>query len=452
MSSHAAAVGGLGLLAGGSLINGLLLHAPVSVLIAGRVLAGLGAGLVLFAGPRLLPPGRRRSFDWFAVILPAVGLLVVARVTLSYGWSSWEGGFLFEGVLAVFGLALVVPLVPPPEPPLHHVAPLGYWLPLALAIAGLWYLLHWGHLSGWFEDTLVFATAAATLLGLTLALWLVWPSQDAATVLEAWPRLALAGFAGLVQFFNAFDAGVAGGLFVNLSDWQRAVLIWPIPLGAATALAAGLFIPPGRIPHRTAALIGLVILAVGFAWAYQIWMDWPFWSVLNPVEFQWFAAPQTWELAGPRFLMGLGHGITLLAAAHRISPDPQREARIRPALTIAQFAGGGLGIGILATALVAWQQWQYAYASDRGTIQAEEVAERTARLAEVFAAAGSSESARPSAALMQRSVVYQSNALVFADLYATFAVVSAALAGMVVIWMAWDRITRSGQHADNPAR
>ena len=81
-------------------------------------------------------------------------------------------------------------------------------------------------------------------------------------------------------------------------------------------------------------------------------LNWPFWHVLNTVEFNWFAAPQHWQLALPRFLMGFGSGMVLLSMTGNSSRDPRREAKIRPFLQVAQFSGGALAIGVLATYLL----------------------------------------------------------------------------------------------------
>ncbi|MBN9522133.1 hypothetical protein J0H58_27045, partial [bacterium] len=154
-SSHALAVLGLGLLAAGSLLSGLNLHTTYDLAVVARVLAGFGAGQALVAAPRLLPAARPGAVDLFEVLLPALGPPVIALASVSYGWSDWEGAFLFEAVLAVFGLACVVPLDPPPEPPARTRGPVAYWPALVVGLACAWYLLHWGYLSGWGEDRTV---------------------------------------------------------------------------------------------------------------------------------------------------------------------------------------------------------------------------------------------------------------------------------------------------------
>src|SRR5262249_57048638 len=115
-------------------------------------------------------------------------------------------------------------------------------------------------------------------------------------------------------------------------------------------------------------------------------------------EFNWFAAPQHWQLAAPRFLMGFGSGMVLLAMRTCTSPDPRREARIRPLLQVAQFAGGTLSVGVLVTVLLAGHQLQYSYVADRGFIQAVERGDRSARLAAPGANVGAGAAGRPAGA------------------------------------------------------
>src|SRR5262249_13123653 len=145
-------------------------------------------------------------------------------------------------------------------------------------------------------------------------------------------------------------------------------------------------------------------------------MNWPFWSVLNTVEFNWFAAPQHWQLAPARFLMGFGSGMVLLAMTTRTSPDPRREARIRPLLPVAQFAGGTLSVGVLVTVLLAVHQLHYSYVADRGFIQEVERGDRNSRLAAYVATTGAGAAGQQAEALEFRAVNYEADNLVFATI------------------------------------
>jgi hypothetical protein len=112
----------------------------------------------------------------------------------------------------------------------------------------------------------------------------------------------------------------------------------------------------------------------------------------------------------------------LLAMTTHASPQPLREARIRPLLPVAQFAGGTLSVGVLVTVLLAVHQIQYSYVADRGFIQAVERGDRNARLQARGAAARQAE------ALQFRAVNSEADNLVFATIYGGFLVSSLALA------------------------
>lgn len=436
-TSHVVAKFGLGQLAVGSLLNGLDLHASYDLAVFGRVAAGFGAGLAMAAAPRLLPAARPGAVDLFEVLLPALGPPVIALASMAYGWSDWEGAFLFEAVLAAFGLACVVPLAPPPDPPARARGSIAYWPALAVGLACAWYLLHWGHLGGWRHDRAVLLVGFCGAVALTAVVWLAWPGLTPPLVREGLARGAFVGYAGMVQFFQVSETGIFGGLFINVDEWKRACLILPLGVGAAVSLLAGRLTWRATRPGRLSTAIGLLLIALGMAYAHARMLGWPFWVVQNVVEFNWFAAPQVWEMAPGRFLIGLGFGLVILSETHRAGRDPVREERIEVGLHAAQFLGAGGGIGLLATALLAGHQWEYSYAADRGAIQAAEVAERTGRLGMAFAAAGAAEPARRAETLMFRSVNYQADVLVFADIYAGFTVTSVALTAGLLGRMAW---------------
>jgi hypothetical protein len=201
-----------------------------------------------------------------------------------------------------------------------------------------------------------------------------------------------------------------------------------LTVGSTAALAIGRVVWQKRSPGYAGAALGLLVLAGGMSLSHYNTMNWPFWRLLNTVEFNWFAAPQHWQLALPRFLMGFGSGMVLLAMTTRSSAHPRREARIRPLLQVAQFAGGTLSVGALVTVLLAGHQLQYSYVADRGFIQAVERGDRNSRLASYLASSGASAAARQAEALEFGAVNYQADNLVFATIYGGFLVASLALA------------------------
>ncbi len=428
--SYRLVVAGLILLASGSAINGFFLNAPGGFLEIGRVLAGIGAGLVIHNAPRIHRPNWRAHVAWAGIILPAAGPVVIAYASYSYALSSWEGGFLFEGVLALFALAMIVSIARPfdIEPqPINSLRELPF---VAIGAVAVWYLMHWGQLHGWLEAPDILIAMLVAVLAFNAALWIAWPRVLPAALREGLPRLLLIAYGGFVQFFNVSDMGVYGGLLVNFSPLMRSWLVWSLPIGAATAFAVDRLAWRNRSPGYAGAAFGLLVLAGGMWVSHRTTMNWPYWRVLNIIEFNWFAAPQHWQLALPRFLMGFGCATVLLSMTTHSSRDSNREAKIRPFLEVAQFLGGALSIGVLVTTLLVQHQIHYSYVADRGFIQSTEQSDHQRRLADALTSGGSSAPLRESSLLLHRAVNYQADNLVFSTIYAGFFVTSIALAGL----------------------
>lgn len=425
---------GLTLLATGSLANAVLLHASQGILEMARVLAGTGSALVIYSAPRILPPGRADSVAWAGIVLPAAGPIAIAYAADGYGWYSWEGGFLFEGVLAVLGLALVLSISDPPgtdrlgDTPARPSPSLAY-LPAAIVGAlAIWHVMHWGQLDGWLEAPSIVGALILASASVGVVIWQIWPRLDASALKEALPRLGLIAYGGFVQYFNVSDMGVYGGLLINLNPVRRSWLVISLSIGSAIALAVGHIVWRRRSPGYAGACVGLLVLACGMTLSHANTVNWPFWRELNTQEFNWFAAPQHWQLAPARLLMGFGSGMVLLSMISRASTSAIREDKIRRYLQVAQFTGGGLAVGVLVTVLLAVHQLEYSYAADRGFIQSSEQDARRGLLTEYLTTTGSASPGAGANSLLYRAVNYQSDNLVFADIYGAFLVASLALA------------------------
>ena len=390
--SYPLVVAGLTMLGAGSLVNGVLLHAPPELL-AARPRARRdrrGAGDPLGPAHPARRPGRPRRLGGYRAASGRAGRHrprrgVVPLVVLA-------GRLSVRGRAGTFvARARALDRRSPdldrdfPQGPVER---LGYLPAAVVAALSVWYVMHWGQLHGWLEGPDITAAMIVGSVALSVLLWIVWPGLDPGTLREGLPRLGLITYGGFVQYFNSLDMGVYGGLLVNFSPWMRSWLIWSLTLGSTAALALGRIVWQKRSPGFAGAALGLLVLAGGMSLSHYNTMNWPFWSLLNTVEFNWFAAPQHWQLAPPRFLMGFGSGMVLLAMTTRTSPEPLREARIRPLLQVAQFAGGTLSVGVLVTVLLAAHQLQYSYVADRGFIQAVERGDRNSRLAAHVATAG----------------------------------------------------------------
>jgi hypothetical protein len=434
---------GLLVLAAASFLNGLLVHAPLLWFLAGRALAGVGVGLVIYFAPRLLDSRWENPTTWAAILLPVTGPGAISAASMVRGWSAWEWGFLVEGTAALLGLAALLSMAVAPErtPPAPQGSPA--FLPfLVVGSSALVYCLHWGQLYGWLESTDIVGAAVLGSLTLALSLLLVYHRLDFLALKEGWVRLLLFFFGGGCQFFHGTSMNIYGGLLLNFSTWQRSWLIWSLPLGVATSLVAAR-LAWQRWQVRAGlpgAIAGLLLLAAGMFHSYQRTLDWPYWQIQNVVDLNWFPAPQHWELAPGRFLMGLGIGLFMVAMDTLVSPDPEREERIRPFLLVMQFYGSGVGIALLVNSFLIGHPIHYSYAAERSYIQAEEFAARQAVLRDALAEAGAPAPDRQAETLLYRAVNYESDNLVFAAIYATFMAAALILAALCAVLLVWRRL------------
>ena len=421
---------GLTMLAGGSFLNGTLLDAPLPLLAFSRFIAGFGGGLVLATAPALYGAGQGKLFGWAGIVLPSMAPPLVAFATFHYGWSKWEGAFLLEGVLASVALLAVVMVGPDNEnnEVSQQVSAPIWFLALIFFLGACWYLLHWGQLEGWLESERIVAALAVAAIAAGIGVAFA-PKDGLVWLMAASPvALILSVFAGFVQYFNVSDMGVYGGLFVNYGVWERSQLIWPISCGSGAALIIGLLLPK----YGGFSVIGLLAIAAGMALARERTMSWPYWRLLNQVEFNWFVAPQIMEFWLPRFLMGLGTGITLIGAQRRVLADAPMETKRRFLLTAGQFLGGGISIGILCLCLTRGTQFQYSFVADRGFFQEAIVEEYRGIVAADLKASGFHAPVAGARSISQKSAVYEANNLVFADIYGTFTWAAVGLAILVV--------------------
>ncbi len=440
VSSLALTRTGLAIMAAGSFLNGIYTSAPLSVFLVGRMMAGVGAGMVIYFAPRLLDSRWVNPTSWAAILLPVAGPAVIAAASMSYSWSAWEWGFLVVGASALLSMVLLPSREKTPESPAPPPTGSLAFLPfLALGSAALLYCLHWGQLDGWLESFDIVIAVASSILFLALALLRARSQLDLLTLREGWIRLLLFFFGGVVQFFHGTTMTIYSGMFVNFSSWQRSWLVWSMPIGVATSLlAARLVMGRWRIsPGLPGAIVGLLLLAGGMFSLHETTLAWPYWQVQNVIDLNWFQAPQHWELAPGRFIVGLGLGLFMFAIDTLFSPDPEREETIRPFLLVTQFFGGAIGIGLLISFLLISHQIQYSYVADRDYIQPEEFAERRAVLRNALNQAGGSAPDRQAEVLMYRIVNYESDNLVFAEIYATFMMASLGLAGLCSGLLVW---------------
>ncbi len=441
LSSQGLAQAGLAILATSSFLNGYCIDAPFAVFMVGRVAAGVGAGLVVNFAPRLLDPRWENPTTWASILLPVSGSAVIAAATMLFETSDWPSGFLAVGVAAVVSLIVLTSMSKTPEPSPASEKRSTMFLPfLAIGSGAAVYCLHWGQLHGWLESSDIVVTSLSGAVAVLWALLLVYPHLDFLALKESWIRLLLFFFGGFCQFFHGTSMNIYGGLLLNFSSWQRSLLIWSLPLGVATSLVASRTLRRNwRVSFGLpGAIAGLLLLAGGMIAGHQRTVDWPYWQITNVVDLNWFQAPQHWELAPGRYLVGLGIGLFMISMDRMTSPDPEREEKVRPLLLVTQFYGGGIGIAVLVNCFLIGHPIQYSYTAERDVIQAEEFAQRKAVLRDALSEAGDPAADRKADALLFRLVNYEADNLVFAEIYATFAGAALGLAGLCSVLLVWN--------------
>jgi hypothetical protein len=429
----------------GSILNVMEVEQPQAVFLIGRIVAGAGAGMVIYSAPRLLDHRWVVPVAWATILCPVAGTGVISLATMMYESSDWRDAFLFEGGTAAIGLIALLPMTSTPETPPEAPRGSPAYLPsLMVASAALIYGLHWGQLHGWVEGPDIVAAFVIGAVAMCATLWLVWAQLDWLILRENWARLALFFFGGMCQFFHGYIMNIYGGTIVNLSSWQRAWLIWPLPIGMATSLiAASVALPRlrwrgGRIVlGLPVSIAGLLLLSAGLFLSYQQMMEWPYWDIRAVADLNWFPAPGEWEMAPGRFLMGLGIGLFMVAMDTQFSPDPGREETVRPLLNVVQLFGGGIAAALLINFLIIGHKVHYSYSADRDTIQTEELLDRETILSHELHMAGQAAPGHSAEVLLFRFVNYEADNLVFATIYAMWFLATMLLAGLFSILWVW---------------
>ncbi len=431
-SCRALAQTGLLLASIGALLNGFLDWSPQYLCVAGPVVAGVGCGLAIFFSPRMLGPRWELPAIWATILVPMAGPPAIAMATMFRETSDWRSAFYFQALCAAIALAILLSMDEAPEKPPPRRATLAFFPALIVAVFLLLYILHWGQLHGWLEspDIVLAFVCCGTAFGLSL--WLAWPYIDVAALKENWPRLALFFFGGASQFFvGAYVVNTYASNLMNLNAWQRAMLILPMPIGITAALAVSQWQAFRRLVlGLPGAIVGLLMFAVGLWSSLRLTMNWPYWYGVDIFDLNWFVAPSAAVLAPTRFLMGFGVGILFRSMSAPCTPNPEREEKVRPVLTILQFLGGGISTGAFVTFLLIGHQIHYSYSADRDYVQPDEVVSRQSNLSEQFYRGGEADPERIAQAAMYRSVNYEAENLTFASVYSVFFVVALALAGM----------------------
>ena len=333
---------GLGVFAAGCLSSAA---APnVTTLLAGRVVTGLGAALVMPATLSLLmqvtsPERKPRAIATWTGATGAAGALGTLGGGLVLQWLPWQGLFLVIGPLALL-LAVAV----------MRVAPRGQRHPASLDLAGaalltatvfaLLFGIIEGPGHGWSSALVLGSLAAAALLFAAFiahALRATHPMLDPRVFAITRLRTAVIGVAAV--FFGMFAL-----FFVNAQYLQYArgysplvtgLAILPLPIGIIAISRRSIAIA-GHIGTRTVVTGGMVLIAAGLA-------------ALSYVTSATAYPP--YGLALLAISTGMGLSVPTLSAGIMTSLPPARAGMGSGLNSAAREIGAALGVAVVGTVL-----------------------------------------------------------------------------------------------------
>ncbi|MYW01751.1 MFS transporter [Streptomyces sp. SID3343] len=335
---------GLGIFVLGSAVCAWAPH--VGLLIAGRVISGVGAAAVLPTTLALLveglPDGRRRkaiavwaSMTGLAAVLGNVG----GGAAIEYG--TWRTLFVCLIPLAGCALLLVAVVVPAGARLSRPLDPVGGVL-LAAGFLALLYGIVSGPQSGWAGPTVLGAGGAAVVL---LAAWAWHQSRAAHPLLD--PRLLArpavrAGAVGMAALFT----GMFGLFYLNGQYLQYAKGYGPLGAGLRLLpMAAALLAGPrcGLLLERVCGrrgtvVVGMFVLAGG----------------LGTVSFADARTPYAlYALGAGLTALGCGIATPLLSHAMMSALPPDRAGAASGLQSLARELGSALGIAVTGTVTTA---------------------------------------------------------------------------------------------------
>ncbi len=276
------------------------------VLLACRVLQGIGAALVISCGPALVTAQaeealRARALGLYGLMFAAGSVLGPLLGGALVAWFGWQAVFLFRTPLCLLALLMLRGFPAPELPARREPFDLPGATLLALAIGSLLLALNQAqHLGagGWLAPGLV-ALAAAAAWGF------LWQSRRAPRPVIALGVFRLPGFAALnAGTVLAHMAGFAVLLFVpyfligvaGLSTWQGGLVLATSALASmATSLAGGWLM--GRVSPWVLVRLGVALTGLG----------------LGAMAFWDAATPLPWMLSA---LLLHGAGLGLLQVSH----------------------------------------------------------------------------------------------------------------------------------------
>ncbi len=337
---------GLGVFTFGSLLCGI---APtVGLLVAGRLVQGLGAAALLPASLALLLgayPGERRSqmvalWGGIGALAVATGPSVGALLITGFGWRAAFFVNLPVGLVAwLVGRRVLEGTAQGTSRPAPDY--LGVVL-LAGALAALVLAISQGPSWGWTSPAVLGSLGAASVL---VAAFLVRSSHHAEPVLDLdlfrSRSFSVANLATLL-YAMGFFAMLLGNILFLTSVWGYPILVAGLAVTPGPLVVAVVSGPAGklagRIGFRPVLLTGFAVFAAGLAWfALRVGLHREYLTVWLPAT----------------LIVGLGIGLTfpILSAAAVSSLHHERFAVGSAVNQTARQVGGALGVAVLVVIL-----------------------------------------------------------------------------------------------------
>jgi DHA2 family multidrug resistance protein len=387
----------------------------LEALIFWRVVQGLGGGALISTSQAVLFEAFPREEAGMAMGLFGLGIMVGPTLgpTLG-GWItdnySWPWIFYVNLPIGILAAALVGAYVHdhPSQERTKHVDYLGIAL-LAVSAISLQYLLEHGQREDWFESGLIVSLTIAAVVGSALLVWREMTAEQPAIDFrvmrhrDTWVGTALGVVVGVGLFGSVFILPVFLQGTLRMTAWQSGLIILP----GAIATAFSTF-TAGRIDRHVDPR--LVVTVGGGFFFLSMWQ-------LSHITAQSGAHDFFW----PLIFRGLGlGGLFVPLATITLSGLDRRE--LGQATGLSNFfrqMGGSLGIALMATLLVHYQQESRSVLATHLSWYDAGTRMRLGQLTAAFLSRGADVASARSMALtaMQGQLVQQASVLAFAKVF-----------------------------------
>ncbi|MFV0523885.1 MAG: DHA2 family efflux MFS transporter permease subunit [Acidimicrobiales bacterium] len=337
---------GLTVFALASLGAGLATSVPM--MIGARVLAGIGAAMIMPVTLSVVtssfpPEDRANAIGIWAAFAGSGGLIGLFVSSFMVDVLTWRWLFVLPLALVAVSMMMTLAAVPNSREHKEHPFDVGGSIFSALAIGGLVLGIHEGPERGW-SDSLTIAGLAVGVIGLLA--FIVWERRHADPLLDisAFSNRGLAsGSLTLVIVF-----AVMFGIFLVLFPFFQAVVGWSALHSAAAMLPmAALMMPMSTMAPRIAARIGTrVTMMVGVA---------TFMTGLATLALRASVEGGYLSVLPGLLIIGLGMGLTMTPATAAITETlPEDKQGVASALNdTSRELGGAVGVALLGSVLSA---------------------------------------------------------------------------------------------------